>query len=162
MNSKNKGNTYERKVSNLLSGRFKSLLNEDKGFRRNPDSGSYFGGSNSTKLQTHNLDYAVFGDIICPKNFRFTIECKHYKDSPTFNSLVNKKIVAWDEWINQSVQDSQSAGKKPLIIIKYNNVPDLILIPDLLPNSQLILTYKGFNLYKLDELLQQPDIYFFD
>lgn len=162
MNSKNKGNTYERKVSNLLSGRFKSLLNEDKGFRRNPDSGSYFGGSNSTKLQTHNLDYAVFGDIICPKHFKFTIECKHYKSPPTFNSLINQKITAWDEWIDQAVQDSQSAGKKPLLIIKYNNVPDLILITDLLPNGHIILTYNGFNLYKLDELMQQPDTYFFD
>jgi hypothetical protein len=162
MNSKNKGNTYERKISNLLSGRFKLLLNEDKGFRRNPDSGSYFGGSNSAKLQTHNLDYAVFGDIICPKNFKFTIECKHYKSPPTFNSLINRKITAWDEWIDQAVQDAQSAGKKPLLIFKYNNVPDLILLPDLLPNGHIILTYRGFNLYKLDELMQQPDTYFFD
>ena len=162
MNSKNKGNTYERKISNLLSGRFKLLLNEDKGFRRNPDSGSYFGGSNSAKLQTHNLDYAVFGDIICPKHFKFTIECKHYKTPPTFNSLVNQKITAWDAWIDQAVQDSHSAGKKLLLIIKYNNVPDLTLLKDLLPQGNLILNYKGFNLYKLDELMQQPDLYFFD
>jgi hypothetical protein len=162
MNSKNKGNTYERKISNLLSGKFKSLLNEDKGFRRNPDSGSYFGGSNIAKLQTHNLDYAVFGDIICPKHFKFSIECKHNKTPPTFTALVNQKITAWDEWIDQAVQDAQSAGKKVLLIIKYNNVPDLVLLADLLPQGNLILHYKGFNLYKLDNLMQQPDTYFFD
>lgn len=162
VNSKNKGNTYERKISNLLSVRFKSLLNEDKGFRRNPDSGSYFGGSNLSKLKTHNLDYAVFGDIICPKNFKFSIECKHNKTPPTFTALVNQKNTTWDRWIDQAVQDAQSGGKKALIIIKYNNVPDLVLLTDLLPPAHPVLNYKGFNLYKLDYLMQQPDSYFFD
>jgi hypothetical protein len=60
------------------------------------------------------------------------------------------------------VQDAQSAGKKVLLIIKYNNVPDLVLLADLLPQGNLILHYKGFNLYKLDNLMQQPDTYFFD
>jgi hypothetical protein len=162
MNSKNKGNTYERKISNLLSGRFKTLLNEDKGFRRNPDSGSYFGGSNSTKLQTHNLDYAVFGDIICPKNFKFTIECKHYKSPPSFKSIVQQKVTSWDGWIDQALQDAASAKKHPMILIKYNTVDDFVMLQEPLATGNLILTYKGFHLYKIGELLVQPDSYFFE
>jgi hypothetical protein len=162
MNSKNKGNTYERKMANLLSDRFKLLLNEDKGFRRNPDSGSYFGGSNKRKLETHNLDYAVFGDIIVPKLFKFAIECKHYKTAPTFKSIVCQKVTQWDEWIDQAVQDAISAQKEPMIIIKYNNVPDMVFLKHVLDQNKIILTYNNFNLYTLDWVLSQPDDYFFD
>ena len=86
-NGKNKGSSFERKIANLLSDRFESKLGIKNGFRRNPDSGSFFGGSNKQRTQSYSLDYALFGDLICPRNFRFSIECKHYKTPPTLKAL---------------------------------------------------------------------------
>lgn len=160
MNSKNKGNTFERKIANLLSKTFEHVLNEEKGFRRNADSGSYFGGSNSQRTRTHNLDYAVFGDIICPKDFKYTIECKHYKTAPSFQSILNSDVPQWDKWIKQAESDSNSSGKSPLIIVKYNNVVDFVMIKD----KQIIqesFTYKHYFIYKLDEILKLDSSMFF-
>jgi len=162
MNSKNKGNTFERKIANLLSKTFEHVLNEDKGFRRNSDSGSYFGGSNSQRTTTHNLDYAVFGDIICPKNFRYTVECKHYKSSPSFQSILNGDVTQWNKWIKQSELDAKSSGKSPFIIVKYNNVSDFVMMKEK-QSIQESFTYNNFFIYKLDEVLKlDPSVFFIE
>ena len=160
VNAKNKGNTFERKIANELSERFKRYLGIDKGFRRNADSGSYFGGANVVRTQQHDLDNACFGDIMCPKNFVYSIECKHYKSSPSFQSVINKEVAQWDTWISQAEQDSVSAVKAVLLIIKYNNVPEFVFIKTKLPVDE-ILVYKGYYSYKLSTLLSCADDKFF-
>ena len=55
VNGKAKGNSYERKIANLLSARFKDYTGIDQSFRRNPDSGSYFGGQNQKELKHTTL-----------------------------------------------------------------------------------------------------------
>lgn len=161
MNSKNKGNSYERKISNILSNKFKEFLNEEKGFRRNPDSGSYFGGSNSKKISTHNLDYAVFGDIICPKNFKYSLECKHYKTPPTFKAIISNKVTQWDTWIKQARLDAQSSGRLPLIIVKYNNVDDIAIVDNAIVELQEVFRYNSSYVYKLDDILKLENSHFF-
>lgn len=161
MNSKNKGNSFERKISNLFSERFKDFLGIEKGFRRNSDSGSFFGGSNVYRAKQHDLDNACFGDLMCPKNFKFSIECKHYKSAPSFQSVIAKEVPQWDKWIEQSEQDSINAGKDPLLIIKYNNVPEFILVKNKLEISE-ILTYKGHYAYTLSDMLSSSNELFFD
>jgi len=161
MKSKNKGNTYERKISNLLSAKFKDYLQESQGFRRNPDSGSFFGGSNSKKIETHNLDYAVFGDIICPKNFKFSIECKHYKTPPSFKSIIMNKVTQWDQWISQARLDAKNSGKLPFIIIKYNNIDDIVMVQTQFSGLQEIFKYDGVYIYLLSSVIALPDNEFF-
>jgi hypothetical protein len=76
VNGKTKGNAFERKIANLLSDRFKDYLGVEKGFRRNPDSGSFFGGKNVARVDQYSQDYAIFGDLICPKEFnKSTDDC---------------------------------------------------------------------------------------
>ena len=160
VNGKNKGNTFERKIANLLSDRFKDYLKIDKGFRRNADSGSYFGGANVVRTQQHDLDNACFGDIMCPKNFMFSVECKHYKTAPSFQSLIGKEITQWDTWIKQAEQDSASSKKLALLIIKYNNVPEFVLVKDKMIDEE-ILYYKGYHVYTLANFLTCTDKTFF-
>ena len=162
INGKSKGNGFERKIANLLSARFETETGLTKPFRRNADSGSYFGGSNQQRTQTHNLDFATFGDLICPKNFKFSIECKHYKTAPSFQSIINHNVTAWDGWLKQAIQDSESANKKMCLIIKYNNVDEFVLVADKLLDIYDYSKYKTWYLYKLTDFLAMPDSYFFE
>jgi hypothetical protein len=160
VNGKNKGNTFERKMANLLSARFKDFLGIDTGFRRNSDSGSYFGGKNVFRVEKHDMDHAVFGDLMCPVNFKFSVECKHYKTAPSFQSVINKEVTQWDGWIKQVEQDSTSAGKLPLLIIKYNNVPEFVFVKNKLEIDE-ILVYKGYYAYTLTSVLASDNTLFF-
>lgn len=162
VNGKNKGSTFERKIANLLSERFASFLGVPQGFRRNPDSGSYFGGSNTQRTQTHSMDYAIFGDLICPRNFKFSIECKHYKTAPTFQSIVEQSVKQWDGWLAQAQQDAANSGKLMALIVKYNNVNELLFTDQIIHGSLTpCLTYKNYHIYKLSEVLGLNNQFFF-
>lgn len=161
VNGKNKGNTFERKIANLLSSRFSSYLGIDKAFRRNSDSGSFFGGSNMARVQQHDLDNACFGDIMCPKNFIYSVECKHYKTAPSFQSVISKEVTQWDTWIKQAEQDADNSKTLPLLIIKYNNVPEFVFIKNKLDLAEIMM-YKGMYAYTLTSLLANEDASFFN
>lgn len=161
VNGKNKGNTFERKISNLLSERFKNFLNIEKGFRRNADSGSFFGGKNQDRLDVYGDNSKNLGDIISPLNFKYSIECKHYKSPPSFSSIISGTIPEWDKWLKQAEQDSINSGKGVLLIIKYNNVSEIVLISNELTCSQKKYSYKGYNVYLLDDFLKEDDSFYF-
>ena len=132
INGKQKGNNYERIVANLLSNRFKDYLGVEQGFYRLDDSGSYFGGSNEQRMNTHLMDHAVFGDIVYPKSFRFTIECKNYgKDAaPSFQTLIKGTYKQWDDWLIKAMRDGHNANKDWLLIIRYSYIPDIIVMKE--------------------------------
>lgn len=160
VNGKQKGNNFERKVANLLSDRFKEHLGIEKGWRRNPDSGSFFGGQNQTRTETYGTEFAIFGDLICPKAFLYSIECKHYKTAPSFQSIMNGEVKQWDTWIEQAEQDAKKAEKKMLLLVKYNNVDELVFVDDT-EALDLRLTYKGKKVYKLVDFLTMDTTKFF-
>lgn len=161
VNGKQKGNTFERKCANLLSERFKDITGIEKSFRRSVDSGSFFGGSNAQRMNTYDTATANFGDLVCPSNFKYTIECKHYKSAPTFQSIVNQNVKQWDEWMGQASQDSKNANKLPMLIIKYNNVPEMVFIDHPIEGMQEFLKYKEFYAYSLDTIIKLDDKVFF-
>ena len=160
-NGKQKGNSFERKIANRLSERFREHLGVETGFRRNSDSGSYFGGTNKTRTQTHNLDYAIFGDLICPSDFKYVIECKHYKSPPSWQSFMEGDIKQWNEWIAQNEQDSVSAGKIGALIIKYNNVPEMVFLEQATTSLRCCFQYRDRYVYLLNDWLSRPDLEFF-
>lgn len=162
MNSKDKGNTFERKISNLLSVRFRSATGLDQAFRRNIDSGSFFGGSNQRRTVTHNTENATFGDINCPSNFKYAVECKHYKEAPSFKSIMKQDVKAWDLWIEQAQQDAKNSNKLMMLIIKYNNVDEIVIL-DVLPEGlTAAILYKGNHVIPLEEFLNLADSVFFN
>lgn len=161
VNGKNKGNTFERKIANLLSERFESATGVKQGFRRNPDSGSFFGGSNKRRTETHDLDSANFGDLICPKAFKYSVECKHYKTGPSFASVVKGKVTQWDGWIEQAKQDASESGKDMMLIVKYNGVDEVVFLSAPMLDLQLVLPYADVFGYRLDDFLKLNDTTFF-
>lgn len=160
VNGKQKGSSYERNISNLLSKRFKDVTGIEKSFRRNPDSGSFWGATNQKRISTYNTETAAFGDIICPSNFNYSIECKHYKTAPSFASLLNQNCKQWDTWLAQATQDSINSKKKMLLIIKYNNVEDFVLVSEPVDNVPVI-RYRDYYIIKLNMFIDLPDTNFF-
>lgn len=161
VNGKNKGSSFERKIANMLSSRFEPHLGVKNGFRRNPDSGSFFGGSNQQRTESYNLDYAVFGDLICPRSFRFSVECKHYKSPPSFQSVVNHKVSQWDLWLEQAERDAQSSNRLMCLIVKYNNVDEIVFLHEELPACNHA-RYRDYRVHRLSDWLCMGDTYFFD
>ena len=161
INSKNKGNTFERKVSNIFSKRFEAKTGLISGFRRNADSGSFFGKTNKARIETHDTTKATFGDIICPTDFRFNIECKHYKSPPSLAIIFKQDWKQLDEWLEQSEQDGKSANRVPIIIMKFNNVPEMVVLKDTM-GIPPVLHYKEYSIITLDSFLSLPDTNYFE
>lgn len=161
VNGKSKGNTFERKIANVLSERFEGHLGNKNGFRRNPDSGSFFGGSNAMRTESYNLDYAIFGDLICPRAFRYSIECKHYKSPPSFQSVISHKVSQWDKWLEQAENDAASSSRLMSLIVKYNNVDEIVFLKDKIPGC-LHSMYRDYSIHLLEDWLKLPNDHFFD
>lgn len=162
VNGKQKGNRFERDVANTLSDRFKSHTGIDQAFRRNPDSGSFFGGKNLARAETHDTEWAIYGDLICPRKFKFAVECKNYKTAPILNAILTEKVSDWDSWIAQAKQDATASGKEMLLIIKYNRTSVLAFTnPNVVP-LQPIFYYKGTEAFEFNRILELEDSFFFD
>lgn len=161
VNSKSKGSSFERKISSILSERFKTVTGLETAFRRNIDSGSFFGGSNQQRTQTHDLSKASFGDIICPDNFTYSVESKFYKDAPSFNLLVQQDIKQWDTWLLQAKQDAVNANKKMALIVKYNGIPEIVILDQLPTNMIYSFMYKSYYVTTLTNFLALDDSEFF-
>jgi hypothetical protein len=161
-NPKQKGNTFERTVANLLSESKKDFLGVEKGFRRNSDSGSFFGGKNIDRVDTHLADYQNFGDLLCPKNFRFSIECKHYKVAVTLNSIMIQNSKQLDNWIQQVEVDANNSKKLPMLIVKYDNVEPIMFSKECF--GEYILKYKEYFGYNFKKVLaiENKELKFFN
>lgn len=170
VNGKQKGNGFERKIANILSERFKAYTGLEQSFRRNIDSGSFFGGKNQQRAQTHDLSKASFGDIVVPENFKFSIECKFYKDAPSFNSFLKQDIKQWDGWLKQATQDCKNSEHNMAVIIKYNNVEEIVLLETsllkVISNQYVLdlplkLQYKEYSVITLSQFLSLGNDIFF-
>ena len=159
VNGKSKVSAFERKIANTLSARFEGALGIKNSFRRNPDSGSFFGGSNKSRTESYSLDYAIFGDLICPRNFTYSIECKHYKTPPRFQSVLNHTVTQWDQWLAQAEQDAVSSQRQMSLVIKYNNVDIMVFLKQAIP-GKYHNKYKDFHIHLLEDWLAQPDDHF--
>lgn len=162
MNAKNKGNSFERKVSKILSERFKEKTGLDSSFRRNIDSGSFFGGSNQHRSSTYDTSKATFGDVVTPPGFKFNPECKHYKTPPSFGVLLKQENKQWDTWLGQAGQDAKNSDQQMLLIIKYNGINEFVMISSKIEGRDPMFIYKEYYAYSFESFLKEPDDFFFD
>ena len=74
MNSNKKGKSWELEASHLLQQYYGGT------FARVPRSGAMFGGKNIKYAEGQRTDVKeiMSGDIICPKDFPFSVETKSY------------------------------------------------------------------------------------
>jgi len=162
VNGKQKGNSFERTIANALSKRFADYTGIPQSFRRNPDSGSFFGGTNISRAETHDTDWAVYGDLMCPKAFNFSIECKHYKAPPKLNGILKQNWKEWDGWIEQAQQDARASGKDVFVVVRYNNTETLVMTEPGVSPLRPIINYNDMEIQTLENILELPDSFFFD
>ena len=107
------------------------------------------------------MDYAVFGDLITPRDFSYTIECKHYKAPPSLAGVIKESVAEWDKWISQASTDATSSGKAWMLVVKYNNVDEMVFLEDEIPSVSPMMRYRGKSVYRWEVVLDQPDDFFF-
>lgn len=112
MNSRAKGAKNERGLTKL----FEEWTGYE--FQRSPASGGL----------RWNMKSNTVGDIICTdekhtRRFPFVIEAKFYSDIKFEHSLLPVKNNKIEEFWNQALDESQRAGRIPLLFMRYNNMP---------------------------------------
>jgi len=156
--SKHKGNAFERQVCGILKERF------NQPFNRVPTSGAI--GTAQKDILTEEAKGILTGDIICPKNFRFSVECKSRKEFSLWGLLGDAKETEWLDWWKQACEDAHRANKQPIVIVKYNNRKILAFIDGeneaILYNASVrFVKYEDFLVCLLDNILKFPNESFF-
>ena len=167
MASNDKGKEFERKISKELSKRFISETGVDNAFMRNHSgSGAFFGGKNSHRANGVSDKDLNTGDIVTPLNFKYTVECKHYKTAPSIKGIMDGKVAQWDGWIGQSMDDSKTSGKEAIVIMKYNLVSEMLMVSannkDFSNNHTPIMVFKSkdhgiWNIYNFNQVLKESN-----
>jgi hypothetical protein len=133
VNSKGKGNGYENATCKILAAALPPMQ-----FRRSQSSGAILGGKNAKMLDNFSLEAkTLFIGDVCPTNeadvqrdhgwkFKFTVECKFYKDVETLEHLfANTKIIPWFE---QAQTDADKLQKQAILIFKFNRTETFVAV----------------------------------
>ena len=149
INSKRKGNTNERALCKLFSTRF------GLPFSRVPTSGAR---GKQVQLSAEVAEIMA-GDIVCPPDFRFCIECKSHNVNIDF--FESSRL--WDGFLDQVEEDARNVDKIPMLCWKRPRKSWLVCIPHasghcynidyylyLLPYYMI---YNGWIICKLEDLL---------
>ena len=156
VNSRNKGQSFERKIATMLNSKFQT-----KEFSRSPGSGAF--------ATTHNIPehLKLYGDLITPKDFKFCIECKKGYNKENLCSLFNKRSDLW-KFIDQCEKDSQKCNKEPLVIFQQDRQKILAIVRSNTLNidiKKIDITrksnkkYNTYTMYLLEDLLLLDDIW---
>lgn len=164
---KAKGAGFEGTVAKKLSTALAPLT-----FIRTPGSGARTGGKNF-ELFGHMFGadaMKIFvGDVVPTNerdtnlNFKFSVECKSYKSSDSFETMVagNANIF---KWMQESIIDAVKINKLPLLIFKWNHTPIYVaaLAADAIASNPRISLEQGplhLHVFYLDDLLQDTQIW---
>jgi len=157
LNSKNKGNTFQRKVAGLFNERFKTTE-----FCPTPGSGAF--------ATTHNLpEYLkIHGDLITPQGFYFSLEMKKGYNKENLGSLFKDNSAFWEFW-DQTVRDAKAGKKEPLLIIQQDRQKVLAIFRDVsyrytIQSKYLVFLIRGddhLTICELSDFFTLPDEFFF-
>jgi len=136
VNGRRKGSNAERELAKIFSDRFNMSF-----ARVGVSSGAR---TKNTKLPD-NATETMTGDIICPKGFRFSIECKAY--NKTIDFFEQSRLL--DQWLNQALSDAVSIQKWPMLCIKRPNKGWIAIIPAGVFPTQVIAESNVFYYYAI-------------
>ena len=153
LNSRAKGNSFERKVAKILNERFNT-----KDFSRTPGSGAF--------ATTHSLPkhLKIYGDLITCENFRFVIECKKGYNKENLSSLFSKKSEFW-KFIKQAEKESENSEKPFIILLQQDRKEVMCVVKNFhhtLNPEILEVKIKNYSIFLLSDLLTLDDEYFLD
>ena len=135
------------------------------GFSRSVGSGNRW-GQKVVLSETVSVSYA--GDVTCPENFRFVIECKWGYDID-LHSIFKDGVKELDNFLEQAQKDADRCDRVPMLVYKKDRRPTLAFLPTMelrrVPAAkqfEYILQYGEWSAVALDGLLELSDGFFFD
>lgn len=161
INSKVKGNKFERDIAALLNQRFNTT-----DFCRTPGSGAF---ATTHKLPDH---LKVYGDLITPKDFRFILEAKRGYNKEGICNIFNSNSIL-REMIDQADRDSKLCNKDFILVIAQDRKEPIAILksvgyiqpdPDTVPDQIDFMLDNGnitYTIIKLSDLLKLEDSFFF-
>jgi hypothetical protein len=152
LNSKKKGNSFELQVAKTLKQRFPG-----REFKRVPMSGGFFHHKERDEIKIDGKNNFI-GDIMADEDFKFSIECKAYKEIE-FWDLFNQSSFLW-RFFDQCEGDSKIVNKIPLIIAKFNNKKPICFAKGNYENE--VFSVKGWKCFWLDDFLEMGDEEFWE
>ncbi len=156
INSGGKGKRREREIVKILNERFNTTE-----FSRTIGSGARI--HQVGHLPKHAQD-TFTGDLVTPANFAFSIESKGGYDDVDLVSAFDEGHAQLDEFIKQAEHDAGASNRKPLLVWKKSRKPRLGFMKTVdLPhmNWQYRLVYREWSAVSFDELLKEPDSFWF-
>ena len=154
--SSGKGKRGERNLGKVLKKRF--------GFEFTRTSGSGNRWGQVVFLPKHAQD-TYSGDLVCPENFKFVIECKDGYGDIDLHTCFERGLKKIDEWMEQSIDEHLRCGRLPIIAWKKNYKPWLAMVrSEDLKNREFkyLLKYKDWCIMALCKLLDLEDDFFFE
>ena len=149
IHSGHKGDRGEKAVIKLLADRF------GLPFSRVPDSGA----RSSQVALPEELKSAYVGDIVCPINFLWCVECKNGYDADInfdtifFKATKNSQI---DGFLDQATTDAKKIKRKPMLCWKKTGKPFLAFTHEH-GLGDYWFKYRDWYACPLTELLKLPD-----
>ena len=125
--SKTKGNKFENDMCKVFN-----KLYDTEEFSRTPNSGAMMGRSNWGRKSglAENVKRTLGSDIIVPDWFKFSVECKHYADTPTYENLIKAPgDKTLDHWLGETMYDSINLNLHPMLIFKTNHKGTHVALP---------------------------------
>lgn len=123
---KGKGSGFENKIAKDLSEYLDPLK-----FRRSQQSGAIVGGMNEKLIENFAFEALrlFVGDVVPTNeaeesipNFRFSIECKFYKDGDSLKTMLGSSAKVYG-WMEEAKTDAAKLNIEPLLIFKFNHTP---------------------------------------
>lgn len=165
INSKSKGSGFEGQTAKKLSAALP--IN----FIRSPGSGARIGGKNFATvgaimgeevMKLFNADVVPVNEEAEGYTFRFSVECKFYKEADNFTSLASGTANLF-KWFQESVIDSAKIGREPVLIFKWNRTPTFVAtLAGARPNPPLLSIKNSdlsLDIYDFDEVLKDQDFW---
>jgi hypothetical protein len=162
MNSKKKGNTFERLISKKLSLWYSKGERDDL-FYRTSNSGGRF-----TVRKKQNKDTANQHGDVCSYDSEselfskfILLELKHYKDIDLWSIFTETKGNNIINWWKETIEESDTADKEPILITRQNNRPMLLVTTAKLSDALMKYT-EMIPVIQIYSIEKNPCIFLFD
>jgi Holliday junction resolvase len=155
VNSKDKGNRTELNLAKLLKERFGFE------FTRTVGSGNRHG---QVFFLPAHAQQVYSGDLVCPENFKFVVECKGGYKKIKLHSTLQGGLALIDEWIEEALAESKRCGRMPVIAWKKDYMPWLGFVQTKNLKGKKIeysMKYRDWTVFSLQKLFEFPDDFFF-
>ncbi len=113
-----KGDEFERLMAKKLNEAY-----ETEEFAKTPGSGALMGLTNFGKKMglSEAVRRTLASDLIVPDWFKFSVECKWYKNSPNYAAIIKGADSDLDGWLGETLYDAINTDLVPLLFFKTNN-----------------------------------------